>query len=427
MTLLQDGLPHQQLRAAQEAAAQLTDAVAMPPPPELGDDRSPRSPRWRGQSLAKGAAGVAILHGVRAHAGMGSWERVHAWLARATREDVSAGTGAGLWFGTPAVAFAVSAVAPPGRYLHAMEVLDAAAATLIRARLRAARARMAAGAGPALAEFDVVHGMTGLGAYLLRRDPHGELVRQVLAYLVQLTDPLPADDQAGVRAPGWWTSDVPSGRSADAFRGGHADLGMAHGISGPLALLALAMKRGITVEGQAAAMDQICQWLDVWRRDGPAGPWWPERVSLAEQRSGQPAHLGPARPSWCYGTPGLARAQQLAGQATGDHARQQLAERALASCLSDPAQLARITDAALCHGWAGLIATSWCAAVDARSPDIAVQLPRLLDTLLDHADRQYSPSWKLPGLIEGSAGIALTLHSMATGTSGGWETCLLIN
>jgi hypothetical protein len=30
------------------------------------------------------------------------------------------------------------------------------------------------------------------------------------------------------------------------------------------------------------------------------------------------------------GTPGLARAQQLAGQATGDHDRQQIAEDALA-------------------------------------------------------------------------------------------------
>ncbi|GAB3474627.1 hypothetical protein GCM10027440_05310 [Nocardiopsis coralliicola] len=30
-----------------------------------------------------------------------------------------------------------------------------------------------------------------------------------------------------------------------------------------------------------------------------------------------------------------------------------------------------------------------------------------------------------PGLIEGRAGIAATLHRIATG-SGGWETCLLI-
>lgn len=105
--------------------------------------------------------------------------------------------------------------------------------------------------------------------------------------------------------------------------------------------------------------------------------------------------------------------------------RQEAAEHALVRCLSDPAQLARIIDPALCHGWAGLIATAWCAAADARSPDIGAHLPRLLDTLLDHA--RDAPPGRLPGLIEGSAGIALTLHSIATGTAGGWQTCLLLS
>ncbi|MCW2948942.1 MAG: Lanthionine synthetase family protein [Actinoallomurus sp.] len=427
MTLLADVLPHRQLRDAQTVAARLTDALAVPPPPEPGADLSPTSPRWRGQSLSKGAAGVAVLHGVRAHAGADSWDRVHQWLACATREDLSAGPGAGLWHGAPAVAFAISTAAPPGQYPRAMERLDAAVTTLVRTRLDAATARMAAAERPSLGEFDLVRGLTGLGAYLLRRDPHSRLIRQVLTYLVRLTEPLPADDPAGNTAPGWWTSDIPSGRPVDAFRDGHADLGMAHGISGPLALLALAMRRGMTVDGQAAAIDRICQWLDAWRHDGRSGPWWPERVTLAELRAGRSARSGPARPSWCYGTPGIARAQQLAGHATGDLARQHRAEEALIGCLSDPAQLARFTDPALCHGWAGLIATTWYAAADALSPDLGAHLLRLLDTFLDQAGTGASPFLKLPGLIDGSAGIALTLHTMATGTSGGWETSLLIN
>lgn len=48
--------------------------------------------------------------------------------------------------------------------------------------------------------------------------------------------------------------------------------------------------------------------------------------------------LRPARPSWCYGTPGLARARQLAGLALRDLARQEAAEHALAStrCSTTP-------------------------------------------------------------------------------------------
>ncbi len=64
-------------------------------------------------------------------------------------------------------------------------------------------------------------------------------------------------------------------------------------------------------------------------------------------------------------------------------------------------------------------------AADAGSPDIGVHLPRLLDMLLEHAGDV--PPSRLPGLIEGSAGVALTLHSIATGTNSGWWTCLLLN
>jgi hypothetical protein len=308
-----------------------------------------------------------------------------------------------------------------------MEDLDAAVTKLVRARLEAASARMAAAVRPTLAEFDLAKGMAGLGAYLLYRDSTGCLIRQVLTYLVRLTEPLPAEDQAGVRAPGWWTDDVPAGEPAGAFHGGYADLGMAHGIAGPLALLALSMLQGVTVKGQAVAIDRICRWLDLWRHDGPAGSCWPERVTYAELVTGRSICDGPARPSWCYGTPGLARAQQLAGLATGDLARQQLAEDALVSCLTNPAQLSRFTDPALCHGRAGLIATAWHAAADSRSSEIACHLSRLFDTFFEHAEDVDSLSMRRPGLIEGSAGVALTLHSIAFGTSSGWERSLLIN
>jgi hypothetical protein len=200
---------------------------------------------------------------------------------------------------------------------------------------------------------------------------------------------------------------------------------MAHGCSGLLAILALAMRREVTVEGQAAAIDRICRWLEDWRQPAPAGPWWPERISLPELHAGRPRQDGPLRPSWCYGTPGLARAQQLGALALADRVRQRVAEDALARCLADPVQLARIRDPALCHGWAGLLMTTWHAAADATTPDIAAHLPHLLDTLLAHA--RDIPPGTLPGLIEGSAGVALTLHTIATGTRGGWPACLLLN
>lgn len=410
-------------RDALTVAARLSDALAIPPPFDFGQDWSPSSPRWRDQSLSKGAAGVAVLHGVRAQQGYGSDDRVHAWLACATRDGLGADGGAGLWFGAPAVAFAV-AIAGPDRYPQALARLDDAVAGYVRRRLQAAHDRINACKRPSLSEFDLVRGLTGHGAYLLRRDPRGPLLAGVLSYLVRLTEPVGAADEAGHSVPGWWTADVPAtGTDGRDFTAGYADVGMAHGISGPLTLLAHAMRAGVTVDGHVEAIMRICSWLDLWQQPDEAGPWWPERLTLPELRADQSAQRGPARPSWCYGTPGVARAQQLAGIVLHDPVRQNAAENALACCVSDPAQLGHLSDPALCHGWAGLALTAWCAALDARTPEISTHVPYLIDQLLMHA--QEAPADHV-GLIEGRAGIALTLHTIAAAGPAHWATCLLL-
>lgn len=362
---------------------------------------------------------MALLHIERAAAGRGSWEVAHAWLVAAADRDVSAGAQTTLFFGAPALAFAVHAAADrPGRYERALESLDARVAALTRRRLDQAHARIDRGERPELAEFDLINGLTGLGAHLLRRAPNGALTGQVLAYVVRLTEPLGADD-----LPGWWTDLAPTGRRATDRLGGHGNFGMAHGISGPLALLSLATRRGIVAGGQVEAIRRICSWLDVWRQDHETEPWWPETISRDEAQLGRPKRTGPMRPSWCYGTPGLARAQQLAGQATADIDRQRMAEQALISCLTDPEQLRRTADSSLCHGSAGLFQTAWRMAADAHAPGVTAQLHDLAERLLTA-----EPPGATIGLLQGSAGLALALSTAAGGPPAtGWDTCLLLN
>ncbi len=178
-------------------------------------------------------------------------------------------------------------------------------------------------------------------------------------------------------------------------------------------------------DGHADAIDRICAWLDAWRQDCDNGPWWPQWITRDELRTRRPTQPGPLRPSWCYGTPGLARAQQLAGVATGDTARQDMAEQALTACLSDPAQLSQITDSSMCHGWAGLFHTTWRAARDARTPVIAACPPHVTELFTQHGHPGVGEG---TGLLEGNAGLALALHTAARTRPpvSGWDACLLI-
>jgi hypothetical protein len=375
---------------------------------------------WWPKSLAGGAVGVALLHIERARRGIGGWDAAHAWLTVAARDHIATGAPGCLFEGGPAVAFAVNAAADtPGKYAHALVALDTYITDMTRQRLQDAHARIAAGRPTTLIEYDLIFGLTGIGSYLLRREQHHPLLAEVLSYLVALTKPLRI---AGRAVPGWWTETGPTGRTSPDFPAGHGNLGMAHGIAGPLALLATAMRRGAIVDGHAEAIGTICAWLDQWRQDGPNGPWWPEWITAAELHDRRVHRVGPHRPSWCYGTPGLARAQQLAALATGDAARQHRAEQALARCLADPAQLDRITDDTICHGTAGVFQTAWRAASEAASPAIADQLPHLRGLLPG------TLSTANLGLLNGAAGVALALETAATDTAPAseWDACLLI-
>ncbi|MEV8442126.1 lanthionine synthetase C family protein [Actinosynnema sp. NPDC051121] len=389
-----------------------------PTKPEITAQRDEPSPYWR-QSLASGAAGTALLHIARARAGQTQWPAVHRWITVMTRDPVTADTSSGLFHGAPAIAFVLRQAAHPS-YAPALDTLDRHISHLAARRLAAAHQRIDQGLPPRLGEFDLINGLTGVGAYLLHHGGRQELVREILAYLVRLAiEPVFVD---GRQLPGWWTPNAPNDRPSPQWPGGHANLGIAHGIAGPLALLAHSAILGTTVPGHVEAIDLICSWLDHWRSGTSTRPWWPGLLRPEEWHRGSVDQPGPQRPSWCYGTPGIARGQQLAAMALHDRHRQRAAEHTLATCVTDPDQLALLGDDSLCHGWAGLVQTTRRAAADAE-PDSA------LAALLPHLNTRFAqhPHTRQPaagdGLLEGTTGIELTRHP----TPGiAWDTCLLI-
>lgn len=392
----------------------------------MSAERTPplTEPAVPGASLGSGAAGIALLHIERARAGTGTWRTAHEQVSAATREPVTAHPDvASLYEGAPAVAFILSTAGRAG-YAAALNALDGHIGTLTRHRLSRAHERVDRGNLPALQEYDLISGLTGIGAYLLHRDRDPDLLREVLAYLVRLTQPLDAD---GEILPGWWCGDHPNDQPASHWPGGHGNLGLAHGIAGPLALLSMALRRGVTVSGQLEAITRVCLWLDQWRVGQGPQAWWPGRITRPELRSRTVRQHGPQRPSWCYGTPGLARAQQLAALAVNDPRRQRQTEQTLAGCVTDEDQLAQIHDASLCHGWAGLLHTTWRAAADADDEGaLAATLPHLRARLEQHLTRFGPPPHN--GFLEGHAGVELVRDTTAAigPRATRWDACLLL-
>jgi hypothetical protein len=286
--------------------------------------------------------------------------------------------------------------------------------------------------GWAVRDFDLISGLTGVGAYLLLRPgrPGVEAaLRAVLGRLVELTG---ADDD-GLR---WRT--LPGQLSPDElarYPGGYLNCGLAHGIPGPLGVLSLALRAGIDLPGLPDAVARTAAWLAAHRGDDPSGPTWPNAVPLPAAGTGPG---GPARAAWCYGGPGVAAALRLAGDALGPAGARyrDLAATALSAALARPPEVAGTDSPTFCHGRAGLLAitsTFARATGDGRFRQAAgAMAAELLDrfdpaTSLGYRDRESGGRLvDQPGLLTGAPGVALALLGATSPAEPAWARLFLL-
>ncbi|MFJ4188538.1 lanthionine synthetase C family protein [Kitasatospora sp. NPDC089509] len=406
---------------------------------------------WSAASLGEGHAGIALLYAELARRDR-TWRPVtHAHLSSAVAALGAGGPADSLFSGAPALALAVRrAVAGPGDYAGLLAAVDRRVAARTGALLRLERERLdAARTGPAPAGYDVIGGLTGLGRYLLAcGEDQRSLLVAVLEYLVELSRPLRID---GRELPGWWVPGPPSPAAAGQYPGGHLNLGLAHGIPGPLALLSLARLGGVTVPGMTGAAHRIAGWLlDRRLRDDSGAPLpdWPavvhpEAVAASGAVDVGPG-AGPTRIAWCYGAPGVARALQLAGRAFGEPEWEAEAVRALHAALDRPRGRWGLDDAMLCHGTAGLLQVATRVARDSGDARLSARLPGLVAEVLTSYDESAAFAFPVPahraergggegydraGFLEGAAGVALALLEQDGGGDGTqlpWDAALLL-
>lgn len=351
------------------------------------------------QELAAGKLGPVLLLLER-----GEVPLARRLLSEAIASGVSVGLNASLFHGAPALEFVLRCAQQTN---HSLE--DAVDAMVVR-RLAAAQARQQAGRLPALSEFDLIQGLTGLGVVLLARPARAgrgkSLLRNVLTYLTSLAQPT---RNLGDDLPGWWCDTGPDGKE---LPGGHGNNGMAHGIAGPLALLCLAQRQGLVVPGQLEAIAVFACWLQRF-----GATYWVTRLQALVGRLTATQLL---RPSWCYGAMGIARARQLAALALRDNDQRQRAEDLAYQALTTPTIVEYTVDSGLCHGWAGLLQVSRAIAADSSAPTRFDELGQSL------AARTAAGLDALPSteLMVGRPGAELALLDSNTS---GWTRLLLID
>jgi hypothetical protein len=229
-----------------------------------------------------------------------------------------------------------------------------------------------------------------------------------------------------------------------AYPEGNLNCGLAHGIPGPLALLALAHEAGIVVDGLSEAVESLATWIVSNRLDDEWGANWPTAIAIVRDPDGTrhpaaPASspFGPSHAAWCYGSPGIARTLWQAGRALSRADFQALAIEAVEAIARRPAPARKIQSPTFCHGTAGLLQIVLRFAFDTGSESICNSARTLTDEVLGKYETSSLLGYRSvelrgarvdqPGLLDGAPGVALTLLAAAMPVAPEWDALFLLS
>ncbi|MYT38650.1 hypothetical protein GTY66_21710 [Streptomyces sp. SID8356] len=422
------------LSVADAVADRLRDPAALPS--VVPFETPGRAASWEQASLAAGYAGIAMLFSNRAHLSDGA-DRVaaHRYLAgaahylrggRCTRSFGIFNEVCGLGLSL------VLAQQATGGYGKALRSLDAEVASGTERYCDLVGGEPV---GP-MGRYDVVDGLSGIARYLLLRNEHPEVLERVLRTLVRLVAPVA---HQGATVPGLWATNPPNRnerKHPHLQRSGHLNLGLAHGVTGPLALLSIATAHGVVVEGQHEAIRSLVALMDRFQLEDEYGIYWPNFISLDEWKAGRCTPRR-ARVSWCYGAPGVSRALQLAGRAMGNSAWLRTADASVEAVLALPRDRWSVDHWSLCHGWSGAMHVLGYFADGPLGERVERTVDEMADQLLGGLERtglpefwlgeeKFPPGTEPAGFLEGAAGLALVLDSYAHGPALPWDMALLL-
>jgi lantibiotic modifying enzyme len=276
-------------------------------------------------------------------------------------------------------------------------------------------------------EYELVHGLVGLGVYALERRgrPSGpRLLERVVTHLARRAE----RDGEGA----FW---VTVRRSAPGVR--HVDLGMSHGVGGVVAFLAAACRAGVAEA--RPLLSEAVPWLLARRQEVGSRTvfpgWWVPGARPA--KSGSPV-------AWCYGAPGLSLALLSAARVLGEARWEQAAlEIARGEARALPEQEG-LSEAGLCHGAVGLghmhqrlfqatgeplfaeAARAWYQrTLDMRRPGTGTAGFFTSETFEGYP-LPGGPGAAAPGFLHGVAGIALALVSAVEPVAPSWGRVMLL-
>ncbi len=377
--------------------------------------------RADGADLASGGAGHALLFAYLARSGLGDFGPAEQVLERAMDAVSAQPMAADLFSGLTGIGWAAE-------HLQDRDCPDDVNDALVE--LLGAHLATPPWHGP----YDLITGLVGFGLFALEaidRPGRRALLATVIARLYETARPT-AHGLTWRTAP----AHVKMERTRAAHPEGYYDLGLAHGVPGVIALLGQAITAGVATERAWPLLRGAVTWLLAHRAPAADGSSFPALVENADPAGAAPG----CRLAWCYGDAGIAIALLGAARAVRHPAWETEAIAIAHAMASRDDGSCGVRDAGLCHGAAGLAHIynrMWQAT---RDPVLHTAACRWIETTMRlgtgagvggyqfWAPRQpdFQFEWTDdPGVLTGSAGVALALLAAVSTDEPRWDRFLL--
>ncbi|HHC9657276.1 TPA: lanthionine synthetase C family protein [Staphylococcus aureus] len=261
--------------------------------------------------------------------------------------------------------------------------------------------------------YDTISGLAGIGRYLLNRidanDTNVKALKRILTYF--------KDIQYSQNS--WVVPQESQFLESDKnyFTEGNINLGLAHGVLGPMSLFALSVIKGITIENHQQVLKDMYQF--IMDEKFCSNDRWLQRYDLISERN----HFNYIRNGWCYGNTGVMTTLFLIGKALQDDEIIQTSKKVMLQVVNDKDE--NLISPTICHGLSSQILMLPTMNLHFESNEVTDYINELIDKLMSHFKEDRLVNFidinennqgvfknKKIGLLEGEIGVYLTLMTL---------------
>lgn len=207
-------------------------------------------------------------------------------------------------------------------------------------------------------DYDCISGLSGVVPYLLhcKDEECIESAQEIVKALCLFSELSPNDTRL---IPNFCIlpDHLFQEHEKESYPGGMINLGLSHGITGPLSALSIAAKRGLNIPGVEDAIFRLSNFLmNNYVYDEKWLPYWASGISLNDYLNhlhGNP--FNNKRLSWCYGSLSILKVLQQASSVLNNNELHVWAYKKMQDFSKEPLDTYGFISPTICHGFAGAL------------------------------------------------------------------------